>query len=152
MKTFVCQVCGHVAFDEAPVDCPVCRMPIENFENDPEAVKKPADPGNLSETEKKHIPLIFVNKECGLDHGDVCTNVHIKVGEIEHVMETEHFINFIDLYIDKKYLTRTILTPRRQHPAAGMHLNINEGKLTVVGNCNVHGNWISKINLDESGQ
>ena len=24
MKTFVCQVCGHVAFDQAPVDCPVC--------------------------------------------------------------------------------------------------------------------------------
>ena len=31
MKTFVCKMCGHVAFEEAPARCPVCGAPKESF-------------------------------------------------------------------------------------------------------------------------
>ncbi len=149
MKLFVCQVCKHIAFDEAPVDCPVCGMAIENFESDPEAIKKPEDADNLTEMERKHMPYLHISEECSLDHVDGCIDVKILVGEIEHVMETEHFITFIDLYVSKKYLTRVLLTPKRIHPAAELHLNKSSGKLTVIANCNVHGSWITKIELNE---
>ena len=90
MRTFVCRVCGHVAFEQAPVDCPVCKAPIENFDNNPEAIHMPEDPSNLSETEKKHIPMIVISKECRLITSGECVDIHVKVGEIEHVLDEEY--------------------------------------------------------------
>ncbi len=150
MKTFVCQICKHIAFEEAPVDCPVCGMAIENFENEAEAIKKPVDDANLSEMEKKHIPQVSIIEDCALGHAEGCLNVQIQVGEIEHVMESEHFISFIDIYINKKYLSRVMLNSRRMHPTAGLHLNEASGKLTVVAHCNIHGSWVTKRNLVRS--
>lgn len=149
METFVCKVCRHIEFDEAPLKCPVCEAPIENFENNPEAIKKPADPDNLSESEKKHIPKIVVARECDLIPEGECADAQVKVGEIEHVMETEHYITFIDFYIDRKYIARATLTPKKLHPATTLHLNVNTGTLTVVENCNIHGNWMAEVSLDK---
>jgi desulfoferrodoxin-like iron-binding protein len=149
MKTYVCQICGHIAFDQAPVDCPVCGMPIENFENIPGAIKKPLNPESISEEERKHIPMIQIS---GMSNGPShqgCLDIHIKIGEDEHEMLSEHFISFIDLYLDKKYIMRTLLTPRRIRPAINLHLNIHTGRLAVISNCNIHGSWITKVTLDE---
>jgi superoxide reductase len=150
MKTYICQVCGHIAFDQAPVDCPVCKMPIENFENVPEAIKKPLDIENLNDDDKMHIPVVQVSRECDAISHAGYIDVHIKVGEIEHEMISEHFINFIDVYVDKIYIMRAMLTPKRSHPAISLYLNVNSGRLIVIGNCNVHGNWMTKVHLDET--
>jgi len=149
MKTFVCGICGHISFDYAPVDCPVCGMAIENFENDPAVIKMPADPDNLSEMEKKHIPQIVVDKQCSVIP-EGCVNVDLKVGESEHVMETEHYIKFIDCYLDRKYVSRLVLTPKLIHPAACIHMNIAEGTITAIAHCNVHGNWMTKLHLKQT--
>ncbi|MEN8261924.1 MAG: desulfoferrodoxin family protein, partial [Nitrospirota bacterium] len=129
--------------------CPVCGMPIENFENVPDAIKIPGDPNNLTEVERKHVPVVLISRECSSVHGEGCADVHVKIGEIEHVMETEHYIKYIDFYASKKYLTRLVLTPQRIHPSVGLCLNVNTGKLTTVGNCNVHGSWMTKVRLNE---
>lgn len=149
MKTYVCQICGHIAFDEAPVDCPVCGMAIENFENIPDVIKTPSDPADLNDLEKEHVPVISVSDGCSLNQGDDCIDVHVKIGEISHVMETEHFIDFIDLYINKKYVTRALLTPKLLYPSAGFHVSVKEGALSVIGHCNVHGYWGTKVKLSE---
>ncbi len=149
MKTFACKVCSHIEFDEAPVKCPVCEAPIENFENNSDAIKKPADPDNLSEGDRKHIPVLVVKKECGLIPGGECIDVQVKVGEIEHVMETEHYITFIDFYIDRKYIARTAFIPHGLHPAAALHLKVNTGTLTAIENCNVHGSWMAEVDLSD---
>ncbi len=147
MRTFVCRVCGHVAFEQAPVDCPVCKAPIENFDNNPKAIHMPEDPSNLSETEKKHIPMIVISKECRLITSGGCVDIHVKVGKIEHVMESEHSIAFIDFYINQRYQARVQLRYKRLHPAVMLHLSADTGTLTVVANCNVHGNWMSEVNF-----
>lgn len=149
MKTFVCKVCGHVAFDQAPVECPVCGAAIENFENDSAAVRKPLDAEHLTGEEKAHIPVASIHRDCGPGLGTECIDVHIQVGEIEHVMESEHFIQFIDFYVSKKFLARIVLTPKRIYPAASVRINVFEGTLTVLAGCNVHGNWMTRIKLDE---
>ena len=148
MKTFVCGICRHISFDYAPVDCPVCGMAIENFENDPAVIKMPAEADNLSEMERKHIPQIVVDKQCSLITEE-CVNVDLKVGETEHVMEPEHYIKFIDLYLDTKYMSRFILTPKLIHPATSSHINMEEGKITAIAHCNVHGNWMTELNLKQ---
>jgi superoxide reductase len=150
LKTYVCKVCGHVAFNEAPVDCPVCRMAIENFENEPDAIKKPADPDNLTELEKKHIPVIETGRACNEASSGTCTDVYIKVGEMEHVMKSEHLIEFIDVYIDMKYISRMVFTAKKLYPAAHLHVNGDAGVISAISHCNVHGNWRSKVRLNES--
>ena len=150
MKTYVCQVCGHVAFDQAPVDCPVCKMPIENFENVPDALRKPLYPENLTEEERTHSPLVRISRQCDAISNKDCIDIQIKVGAIEHEMTSEHFINFIDIYMDRIYVMRAILTPKRAHPLISVCLNVTSGNLSVISNCNLHGNWRTKVTLDEA--
>lgn len=141
---FECQTCGHVEFDKAPALCLVCRSKTEAFRENAAAIKQPADPSSLNESEKKHVPVIVVVKECGLLPDSGCTDVHVKVGGIPHVMTAEHHIRCIDLYLDHVFLSRVWLSPEKMHAAAGWHLNAGSGLLTAVENCNIHGNWMSE--------
>lgn len=145
MKTFVCKSCGHIAFNEAPGNCPVCGAPKTSFEDKPDIIHKPGST-TLGEPEKKHIPSILIVRTCGLIPQG-CQDVHVKVGEIEHPMLKEHYITFIDFYIDKKYLSRVMLTPENLHPAAALHLKVATGTLTAIERCNVHGYWMSEAAL-----
>jgi len=147
MKTFVCKVCGHVAFDGAPEKCPVCAALKSEFIEDAGVIKRPANPAALTDGEKKHIPKIVVVRECGLIPGGGCLDVHVKVGEIEHVMEEKHFIRFVDYYINYKFIARVEFSPAGCHPAAGLHVKTATGKLTALENCNVHGTWMSETVL-----
>ena len=147
MKVFECKVCGHLEFNEAPEVCLVCRSKKEAFVEKPDAIKKPADPNALTEGDKKHIPQLVVVRECGLIPGGSCYDVHAMVGEIEHVMTDEHYIRYLDYYLNDKFISRVWLSPNVCHPAAALHLNATSGKVTVVENCNVHGNWMSEATI-----
>jgi len=147
MKIMECTVCGHIEFEEAPEKCLVCGAGKDAFKENPAAIKQPADPANLSEGDKKHIPQIVIVKECGLIPGGCCTDVHVRVGEIEHVMEEKHFIRCIDYYLDKKFISRVWLSPQFCHPAAALHVNAASGTITAIENCNVHGNWMAEAKI-----
>jgi len=146
MDTYVCGKCGYIAFGQAPDTCPVCGAPRKAFELDPGAIKKPADPNKLSELEKKHIPVIKLNRQCGLV-GPGCVDAHIKIGEILHPAEAKHFIMYIDCYIDNVFLCRYHLTPEALNPVLGIHLRAASGKLLVLENCNLHGRWIAEVGI-----
>jgi len=144
MKGFVCGICGFVSIDGTiPENCPVCHAPKEKFAEKEDAIKLPADESNLTEAEKKHIPQIKVAKNCELIP-DGCTDVNIRVGEILHPMTQEHLIMSIDFYHNKEFLSRVILSPDKCNPAAGLHLKVNNGVITAVSHCNLHGNWIKE--------
>jgi superoxide reductase len=145
MKTFLCKVCGHIEFNAAPDKCPVCGVTKENFIEQPDIIKKPGST-TLGEPEKKHIPTIIVVRKCGLIP-EGCVDVHVKVGEIEHPMQKEHYIMNIDFYLDKKYIAHVALAPESVHPAAALHLKANSGTLTAVERCNLHGYWMAETSL-----
>ena len=147
MKTFVCKVCGHIEFNSAPEQCPACQAPKAAFAEDASAIKKPANPAALTDPEKKHIPKIVVVKECGLIPGGGCYDAHVKVGEIEHVMEEKHYIRFVDYYVNYRLVAHVSFQPAGSHPAAAIHLKAASGKLTVIENCNVHGSWMNEVIL-----
>lgn len=148
MKVWKCDACGHIEFDDAPEKCPVCGAKKQAYKESPDAIKKPADPNNLTDGDKKHIPQIVVVMECGLIPDGSCTDVHVKVGEIEHVMQPEHYIRYIDYYLNRKFISRVWLSPEACHPAAGLHLRAPEGSsIIALENCNVHGNWMSQASV-----
>jgi desulfoferrodoxin (superoxide reductase-like protein) len=144
MKIFECKVCGHLEFNEAPEKCLVCKSPKSSFVENAAALKNPANPAALTDPEKKHLPQIVVVKECGLIPGVGCTDVHARVGAIEHVMQAAHFIVSLDFYLNHKFISRVWLSPEVCHPAAALHLNAQSGTVQVIENCNLHGNWMAE--------
>ena len=147
MKGFVCKVCGFISINgNAPDKCPVCGAPKASFEEKEDAVKTPKDANNLTELEKKHIPVITIVKKCGLIP-EGCQDVHVRMGEIQHPMQPEHYIKHIDFYINNEFISRVILTPDKLNPAAALHMRSTSGKLTVIELCNLHGAWIKEVNL-----
>ena len=147
MKVFECKKCWHIEFNAAPEFCMVCRAPKTDFVENPAAIKKPANPAALTDGDRKHIPQIVVVKECGLIPGGSCTDVHVRVGEMLHVMETKHYIRYLDFYLNTRFISRIWLSPESCQPAAALHLKANSGTLTVIENCNVHGNWMNEAAL-----
>lgn len=146
MNTFICAKCGYLAFDQAPEVCPVCGAPKKAFELDANAIKKPSDPNNLAELERKHIPVIKVNRQCGLA-GSGCIDAHIKIGEILHVMEAKHYIMYIDIYLDRNFIARYHLSPEKLNPILGIHLKVSTGRLIALENCNLHGRWMAEAEI-----
>jgi len=146
MKGYECQVCKFISINgSAPDRCPVCGAPKTAFQ-EKDIIKTPKDPNNLTEAEKKHVPVIKVVKTCGLIP-DGCQDVHVKMGEIQHPMEPEHYIMHIDFYVDKEYISRIALTPGKLNPAGALHLKAASGKLSVIELCNLHGAWINEAEL-----
>lgn len=146
MELYVCSICGHIAFGTAPSICPVCGAPKKAFAADPNALKKPADAKKLSDGDKKHIPNFTIVRQCGLIPGG-CTDVHVKIGEILHVMEEKHWIQWIDIYLDRKFVSRYEMAPIGAEPAVGLHLNNPHGMLTAVESCNIHGKWMAETEI-----
>ncbi|OGW74710.1 MAG: hypothetical protein A2Z72_07835 [Omnitrophica bacterium RBG_13_46_9] len=147
MKGFTCKVCSFISINgSAPDKCPVCGAPKTSFEEKADAIKTAKDPKNLSELEKKHIPVIKVVRTCGLIP-EGCLDAHVRVGEIQHPMQKEHYILHVDFYVDNEFISRIILTPDRLNPAGALHLKAKSGRLTAVELCNLHGAWIAEVNL-----
>ncbi|MBF0591259.1 MAG: class II SORL domain-containing protein [Nitrospirae bacterium] len=105
-------------------------------------MNRPADPNNLTDPEKKHMPVI----ECpdAVKAGEPF-KVSIKVGAIPHVMEEAHNIQWIDVYFGQNFNVRIDLTPVFTKPDVTVTL-VKHGKhrtstLRVVERCNLHGQW-----------
>ncbi len=147
LKGIVCGTCGYIALDGvAPDNCPVCMSPKEVFKEEGNAVNEPADPSNLSELDKKHLPVIGIVKKCGMIP-EGCVDATVRVGEILHPTEPDHHIFFIDMYLDKEWITRVHLSDK-VNPAAVIHLKPeSSGKISVIELCNKHGKWISEVDL-----
>ncbi len=144
MKVFICQVCGHIEFNDAPGNCPVCGAPQNQFKQNDNIFKESQE--NSPEADVKHIPAVTINKECKLIPEEGCTDAFIRIGETLHPSVEKHFIQFIDAYMDDKFIERIYLSPD-VYPAACLHLKNDSGKLTVVENCNIHGYWMAEVNV-----
>ena len=140
MKGFVCKTCGYIAFDESPEKCPVC-MSLKSAFKEQDVIQTAENEG----PKEKHVPVIKIVKKCGLV-GEGCTDIHVRIGETLHPMEDDHYIVFVDFYVDKKWISRVHLTPGN-NPAASSHIKASSGKLSVIELCNKHGYWVNETDL-----
>lgn len=107
-------------------------------------INTPKDPAHLTEMEKKHMPVI----ECpdSVKAGEPF-QVKIKVGEIPHVMEEGHHIQWIDVYFKSNFYARVDLTPVFTRPEVTLTLERHSkhgiSTLRVIERCNLHGQWES---------
>jgi len=132
-----------------------------------EEIKQPVDPENLTEGEKKHMPVIESPER--VIAGEPF-EVIVTVGSIPHVMDEKHYIEWIELYLHNTFMGRKELSPAQGEKAAatftieadkaliaireietcrirGVNICGNCGeksvitKLHAMERCNVHGIW-----------
>ena len=104
-------------------------------------VNRPLDPNNLTDLEKKHLPIITAPDRVKAGEW---FDVAVEVGKLlEHPNEQGHFIRFIDLYAGDKYLSRLSVAAGTTWPVlkARVRLCKNLGPLRALDVCNLHGAW-----------
>ncbi len=78
---------------------------------------------------EKHIPVIE----------KIAGGVKVKVGEVEHPMADDHYIEWIEIIADSE-VYRKNLKPGDKPVAEFM---ISAGNITARAYCNLHGHWKS---------
>jgi superoxide reductase len=110
-----------------------------------------ADPDNMTDLEKKHVPVITAPESVG--RGE-CFEVTVEVGKhLAHPNEPGHFIGFVELYADQTYLGRVHFTHTRTCPVATFRValeHIHE-KLRAFEYCNLHGTWEGDLPIQVTG-
>lgn len=113
-------------------------------------VNTPKDTNNMTDLEKKHLPVITAPKT--VKKGQ-CFEVVIEVGKLlQHPNEPGHYIEFIELYADHTYLARMDLTARRTCPIMKVCVSLDHmhSKLRAFERCNLHGAWEADTEIEVS--
>lgn len=123
MRFFKCNKCGNVVLlvDDKSSNLACCG------EDMMELVPRSEDAAV-----EKHVPKIFIDENV----------VDVKVGEISHPMEKDHYIDFVA--IESNYgIEINKLVPGKE-PETRFILDENEELYTAYAYCNKHGLWNDK--------
>jgi superoxide reductase len=105
-------------------------------------VNEPMNVQNLSDLEKKHLPVIEAPDEVAAGQ---CFDVRVEVGKLlAHPNEHKHFIQFVDLYADDTFLARTDFTAVKTCPRTSFCVSLDGpvNELRAYEYCNMHGTWV----------
>ncbi|MBU4535332.1 MAG: desulfoferrodoxin [Euryarchaeota archaeon] len=122
-EIYRCNVCGNIVemVHGGVGELVCCGQPMELL------IERQTDVGP-----EKHIPIIEKTEK----------GIKVKVGEVPHPMEENHYIEWVELIIDGKAY-REFLEPG-DNPEVEFNLNIPEDStLKVREYCNIHGLWHS---------
>ncbi|HUW19160.1 MAG TPA: desulfoferrodoxin family protein [Sedimentisphaerales bacterium] len=106
------------------------------------------DMKNMTDLEKKHLPVITAPKKVGKGE---CFEIMVEVGKLmTHPNEPGHFIEFAELYADHTYLARVDFTARTTCPIMKVcaALDHTHGKLRAFAHCNLHGTWEGRADIE----
>ncbi len=111
-------------------------------------VNRVKDPKDLTDLEKKHLPVITA--PASVKKGE-CFEVTVEVGKLlAHPNEVGHFIQFVELYLDDTYLARMDFTAKTTCPTMKVcvALDHTHGKLRAFERCNLHGTWVGEVPIE----
>ena len=123
IKFYICKHCGSVAMKIVDSGVPLVCCGEEMAEYVPNTVDAAAE---------KHVPVIEVE-------GSVVT---VTVGEVEHPMAEEHFIQFILLETEQG--SQAIQLKPGDAPQAKFELHADDKPVRVFAHCNLHGLWVAE--------
>lgn len=118
-----CEICGNIieVVHDGAGQLVCCGQPMIPK---PELTKE-------QEGKEKHIPIIEKTSE----------GVKVKIGSIEHPMNEEHYIEWIEIITNDGKLHRKLLT-HNDKPEATFKIN-NETGFKIREYCSIHGLWKS---------
>lgn len=108
----------------------------------PGAAGKPqtaANPKQMTDLEKKHVPQFALPQ--AIKQGEPMS-VTVNVGQVPHPMKPEHYIQWVELYLDGTLVKKVDLKPGDK-PMATFEITPTAGVHTLKAdiNCNIHGLW-----------
>jgi superoxide reductase len=120
MKFYRCKKCGQIVAIVEKKACPImcCGEPMEEI-----------IPGTTDAAVEKHVPVYEVKDN----------KVYVTVGEVDHPMLAEHYIEWIALQT-KNGNQRKTLKPE-EAPKAVFAILEDDEVLAVYAYCNLHGLW-----------
>ncbi len=109
-------------------------------------VNVPKDKKNLTDLEKKHLPVIEAPEE---PKKDEVFEIDVRVGgidEVQHPNEAGHFIEWVELYCGATFLGRAGFSGGTSYGIAKFKIKLSHshGPLKVWAKCNLHGLWESE--------
>ena len=123
-EVYKCEVCGNVVsiIEEGPGTLVCCNTDMILLEE--QTIEK--------EGNEKHVPVVEIEGN----------KVIVKVGNVEHPMEENHFIEMIQLLRNNKLVAEKRLFPNDK-PKAEFFIE-NPDNIRARALCNMHGLWTSK--------
>jgi superoxide reductase len=123
MKFYICSHCGNIIAYAHNAGVPVmcCGQKMQELV-----------PGSTDAAQEKHVPVITVNGN----------EVTVKVGDVAHPMQDEHYIGWVALECAKGN-QRKELKPG-QAPEVKFLLTEDDSVVAAYAYCNLHGLWKSK--------
>ena len=122
LQVYKCEKCGNIieVLHEGPGGLVCCGEPMVLLE------AKAEDAGT-----EKHLPVVDV----------AGSEVKVKVGDVPHPMEDEHFIEWIEV-VTKTGTCKRFLAPHTDPAADFMAVG---DIVEVRSHCNVHGLWSKRM-------
>ena len=120
-QVYKCNVCGNIVevLHTGAGQLVCCNKPMELLKEN-----------SVDASKEKHVPVI---EKAG-------NKVTIKVGSVDHPMEEEHYIEWVEVLAgDKVY--RKYLRPGEK-PVAEFEIQAED--ILARGYCNLHGFWVNR--------
>ncbi len=124
MKFFKCGKCGSfvIKINDAACTPVCCGEPMTEL-----------IPGTSDGAHEKHVPVVTVDG----------STVTVQVGEVEHPMMDEHYIQYIWLETNKGFMQKDLKPGEK--PCAQFVLADGEKAVAAYEFCNLHGLWKKEV-------
>ena len=124
MKFYRCEQCGNIVtkLNDSGVPVVCCGGPMKELV-----------PGSSDGAFEKHVPAVKADG----------SKITVTVGEVEHPMMEEHYIQFIALETDKGFQIKNLKPGEK--PVAEFVLADGEKAVAAYEYCNLHGLWVKEI-------
>lgn len=124
MKFYRCETCGNIItkLNDSGVPVVCCGKPMTELV-----------PGAVDAAQEKHVPAVTV----------AGNKVTVQVGEVEHPMLDEHYIQFIVLETKTGFQKKTLKPGDK--PVAEFVLADGETAVAAYEYCNLHGLWVKEL-------
>ena len=124
MKYYLCERCGNLVTKiiEKPCTPMCCGQPMKELE-----------PNTVEAAFEKHIPVVEI----------AGNTVTVKVGEVDHPMLEEHYIQFIVLETKQGVQLRKLAPD--EAPCAVFALAEGDEAVAALEYCNLHGLWKKEL-------
>ena len=124
MKFYRCEQCGNIVtkLNDSGVPVVCCGEPMKELV-----------PGSSDGAFEKHVPAVKADG----------SKITVTVGEVEHPMMEEHYIQFIALETDKGFQIKNLKPGEK--PVAEFVLADGEKAVAAYEYCNLHGLWVKEI-------
>ena len=124
MKFYKCETCGNIItkLNDSGVPVVCCGKPMTELV-----------PGAVDAAFEKHVPAVTVDG----------ARVSVQVGEVEHPMLDEHYIQFIVLETAQGFQKKTLKPGEK--PVAEFTVADGDKAVAVYEYCNLHGLWVKEL-------